>query len=348
MASQKQLEDIIHEVNRVNKSLLDDLLTLKEDKKLTNTQLNSALAEKEKLLLKYEKSKKELDVHKQKTEESQSILSDYESDAARLKAECQRLKDDLASRNSALDEGNVKLAALQSQNTQLLEDKQKIEDTIRNINDKDRNIDSLNAQIKELSAKQLIIDKQRQDDNKKRVEAESYTCGLEKRVEELEDLMTKREGDSKDLKARTKELQEKGETIAKLEAQVTALKANVEQLNEQLATAAQDKTTMAEELSVFQTMLEREQNNRQKVEDDTVTMRSQRIVWENELKTEKLKVADLDRIVERHRQDYQLLKEKLDNVQLELASENEQNKYPKASFGVCAINNQSINKHYTG
>ncbi|EFA83267.1 hypothetical protein PPL_04057 [Heterostelium album PN500] len=312
MASIRQLELIIHEAHRVNKSLLDDLLTLKEDKKLTNTQLNVALGAKEKLESKYEKVKKELDESKKKLEDFQANLTEFENENTKLNVEYKASLESIEQKTGELAKLEQQMSVLTSENSELLAQKQKLESRAEgNIIDKEKQIENLGKELKLLNEKLLVIDVERgksdklkQDEQKKRVEAETYSKGLEKRIEELEERLAATEVEVGEKNKLREKIKERSELVASLEEELKKLRVDLEKERAESATMQLE----------FEKMLENEQTNRTEIIDGT---ERQVMLLENDLKAEKNRSAELEKLRDRNIEESQQMKEIFNKLQFD-------------------------------
>ncbi|KYR02821.1 hypothetical protein DLAC_00286 [Tieghemostelium lacteum] len=265
-ASIKQLEDIIYSVNQINKSLLDDLLTLKEDKKLTNSQLNSALTQKEKAEQKYQKVKNEIEELKKKSEDFEAKCTELETENDSVKRDIRNCRKelgdqqqtikDLTERNQVLCDEISELKEKLSQSTMTLSSLTENKGQIELVQ---KELISTKERLRLLESEKQKFDKVKSEIDKKRLEAEQYSVGLQKRANELEEMLQSNENLEKDLKSQ--HLKE------------------MERLQSQISSMTTEKQSLETELQDYKTMLKNEQTNREQVEEEA------QLVKENQKKS---------------------------------------------------------------
>eukprot|EP01133_Synstelium_polycarpum_P015059 gene15059-17823_t len=291
MASIKQLEDIIHEVNHINKSLLDDLLTLKDDKKLTNTQLNAALAAKEKIETKYDKAKKELDSYKMKSEDYHAKLTDIENELEKLKIEYDGTKEELTKQTQNLLVLTDKYEEMKLVSSELQEKERLANEIQGSLSDRNKKIDQLGKENKDLKAKvasfesdRAKIEKTRAEDQKAKQEAVQYSVGLAKRIDELEEVANESAKMMANLKEANKALKEAQALAKQLEADKILMEAQIATLQKRVDSEVEERETVNSDLSNYIKMLENEQMNREKIEEDSVALKRQMSKIEAEIR----------------------------------------------------------------
>ncbi|KAF2070637.1 hypothetical protein CYY_008047 [Polysphondylium violaceum] len=293
MASIKQLEDIVFEVNKINKSLLDDLLTLKEDKKLTNAQLNAALTSQEKAESKYQKAKKDLDLHKKRTEDIEAKFGDIENELTRVNNELNetksKLESSLESNSTLIDQ----IKRIESEYDILKSKLESNKEILINLSEKDQQIQELLKQVKEQQTKTTLLENEKNKyqsqtnaEQKKRLEAEEYSKGLEKRASELEDIVSNSEKIVKDLKEQMKQT---------IQSKSVELDQEKNQLVEELNDCKSKLTNLSVELDDYKAMFNNEQKSRETIEEEALAIKVHHQKLSEELKNEKFKMQDREK-----------------------------------------------------
>ncbi|KAK5577856.1 hypothetical protein RB653_002804 [Dictyostelium firmibasis] len=308
MTSIKQLESVIYEINKINKSLLDDLLALKEDKKLTNIQLNAALTSKEKSDTKYEKAKKDLDIFKKRSEDFEAKLSEIEIEYKKKVEENDSLNQDNKEIKLKNEKNENEINRINEENERLQNVIESNKSVLLNVEEKDKIIEQLTNQNKEIKIKLDILenDKSKFDniksiESKKRIEAEQYSIGLERRASELEEKLNQYEQQLTSLK--------------QIEKQYKQLQEHNQQSTQQQQTSY---SKLEQDLKDYKQMFENEQQSREKIELEAIDIKSHQSKLTDQLNLEKQEQLELKN---QYQQEKLILKQTIDSIQNDYQSE---------------------------